>query len=335
MDRLRIGIIGAGAIAASHLPQLLRRPQDVQIIAAADVNPVTPCVEKFSIPRLVADYREMLDDVDAVLICTPTHLHADMAIAAMRAGKAVFCEKPLARTLAQADAILAAQRETGRALQVGFVRRFDAEWLAWRSAVMDKAIGSPVVWRDIAASSGPAGRWFFEDAQGGGPFLDGCIHSLDFGLYTFGPIASIFCHGHTMKAGASAIDTGSATVRFASGDELLLAWSWGLPAGCRGTRVFEILGPGGLISWPNDEPKDAKERRFTITTGPDHQRHATFPYDALTPAYDRQMDEFIDVARGQKTPRAGGVEGREALRAALAILESACSGEVVTLKTRG
>jgi myo-inositol 2-dehydrogenase/D-chiro-inositol 1-dehydrogenase len=332
MGRLRIGLIGAGAIAASHLPQLCRRMNDVQVVAAADINPAAAtCAEKFSIPRLCADYREFLDDVEAVLICTPTHLHAQMAADTLRAGKATFCEKPLARTLAEADAILAAAQASGAPLQVGFVRRFDEEWLAWRDAVLGNRIGRPVVWRDVAASTGPAARWFFDDASGGGPFLDGCIHSIDFGLFTFGPVEWVFCHGRTMKREASAIDTGTATLRFASGDELMLAWSWGLPLGCRGTRVFEFLGPQGLIGWPGDEGKGSAQRRFVITTGKGAKDEVRFAFDSLKPGYDRQMDEFIDVARGKKPPAAGGEEGRAALRVALAILESARNGKVVRM----
>jgi predicted dehydrogenase len=332
MGKLRLGLIGAGAIAGSHLPQLCRRMDDVAVVAAADVNPAAEAfAAKFSIPRLCTDYRDILDEVDALLICTPTHLHAPIAVDALRHGKAVFCEKPLARTLAEAGMILESAAQSGAPLQVGFVRRFDAEWLAWREAVLNNRIGRPVVWRDIAASSGPAGRWFFDDAAGGGPFLDACIHSLDFGLLTFGPVEWVFCHGRTMKPGATAIDTGTATVRFISGDELLLAWSWGLPEGCRGGRVFELLGPAGLITWPGDEPKGSAQRRFVITTGKSAKQEVSVAFDSLTPAYDRQMDEFIDVALRRKAPSAGGAEGLAAMRVALAIIESARNGQVVRM----
>lgn len=332
MAKLRIGLIGAGGIAAAHLPQLMRRADDVAIVAAADVNPNPACAAKFSLPRITQDYREFIDDVDAVLICTPTHLHAEMAIDCLRRGKAVFCEKPIARTLEQADAILSAKQESGTPLQIGFVRRFDEEWLAFREALLAGRIGRPVVWRDIAASRGPAyAGWFNVEEIGGGPFLDGCIHNLDFGLDLFGPIEWVFCHGRTMRPGNTAIDTGSATVRFASGDELLLAWSWGLPEGCRGSRVFEFLGPGGTLTWPGDEPADATRRRFVVTTGKDAKQEIPFAKDALALAYDRQMDAFIEVAQGKQLPRVGGVEGRAALRASLAILESARGGKVVHL----
>ena len=333
MGKLRLGLIGAGAIAASHLPQLSRRSEAVELVGAADVSAAASATaEKYAIPRLVTDYRELLDDVDAVLICTPTHLHADMATDALRRGKAVFCEKPLARTLEQADAILAAQAASGAALQVGFVWRFDEEWHAFRKQLLDDRIGRPVVWRDIASSPGPGNaKWFYADEMGGGPFLDGCIHSLDFALHTFGPAQWTFCHGRTMRAGTTAIDTGSATVHFASGDELLLAWSWGLPAGCRGARVFEFLGPQGTITWPADEAKGSEQRRCVITRGAEDKTEVRFAADSLTPAYDRQMDEFIEVAAGRARPSAGGAEGREALRVALAILQSARSGQVVML----
>lgn len=336
MDQLRIGVIGLGAIAGSHLPQLRRRHEVIEIVAADPSPAAGEFAKKFSIARLVTDYREILDNVDAVLICTPTALHAPIAVEALSRGKAVFCEKPLARTLEQADAMIDAAKASGASrggapLQVGFVRRFDQEWLAWREAALSGSIGRPIVWRDIAASTGPAGKWFFDDAIGGGPFFDACIHSVDFGLHTFGSVQWVFCHGRTMKADATAIDTGTATLRFESGDELLLAWSWGLPAGCRGTRVFEMLGPKGLIHWPGDEAKGAAERRFLVTTGADASREVRFPGDALTPAYDRQMDEFVEVALGRKEPTVGAAAGREALRVAAAILESARSARVVNL----
>lgn len=333
MAKLRIGLIGAGAIAPSHLPQLKRRSEDVAVVAAADVSPAArELAERFSIPRLVTNYHELLAEVDAVLICAPTPFHAPMAVDALSAGKAVFCEKPLARTLEQADAILAAQAKSGAALQVGFVRRFDEEWLAWRSAVLDGRIGRPVVWRDITASSGPGAAWFFDDNAGGGPILDAAIHSIDFALAAFGPAQWVFCHGRTMRTGATAIDTATATLRFASGDELMLAWSWGLPTGVRGARVFEFLGPRGLITWPGDEAKDSATRSLHIVTSKEDRQPISFPRDSLTPAYDRQMDEFVDVALGRKAPTAGVKEGREALRVALAVLESARGGQVVRLE---
>ncbi len=331
---LRVGVIGGGGIAGAHLPHLVKRSDAVELTGIADINAdaAKATAEKYGIARHVTDFRELLPDADAVLVCVPTWLHADIAVEALRAGKHVFCEKPMARTQESADAMCEAAAQSGTTLQLGFVRRFDDEWLAWRDAVQQQKIGRPVVWRDVAAGAGPQAAWYNRDEQGGGPFLDGCIHNLDFALHTFGPAVWAFTHARTMRPGNTALDTGTATVHFQSGDELLLAWTWGLPQGCGGARVFEFLGPEGTLTWPKDDPYHAyesSERHFVINRGGNEEKeNVAFPGNSLGAAFERQMDEFIEAAQGRITPRAGGHEGRESLRLALAILQSGRSGQV-------
>lgn len=333
MSKLRIGVIGGGGIAHAHLPTLHKRSDAVELVGVADVNPETAAATaaKYEMPRHVTDYHELLPGTDAVLVCTPTHLHAGIAADALNSGKAVFCEKPMARTVAQAEAMLAASAAGTAPLQIGFVRRFDDEWLAWRDAARAGKIGRPLVWRDIQAGAGPIhAPWFTTEEKGGGPFLDGCIHNLDFGLFTFGPVEWVFAHGRTLRESNTALDTGTATVRYRSGDELLLAWSWGLPKGCGGGRIFEFLGPSGTMRWPQEEPPAADQRRFVINHG-ESEESVSFPANALSVAFERQMDEFIAVAQGQQQPRAGGRDGLDALRVALAILESGRTQQVIRL----
>lgn len=328
---LRVGVIGGGGIAGAHLPHLVKRSDAVELVGIADINAqaAASTAEKYGVARHVTDYRELLPQTDAVLVCVPTWLHAEITVEALRAGKHVFCEKPMARLQEGADAMCRAAQESGKTLQIGFVRRFDDEWLAWRDAVQAAKIGRPVVWRDVAAISGPGAAWYNRDEQGGGPFLDGCIHNLDFALHTFGPAAWAFLHGRTMRPGNTAFDTGTATIHFESGDELLLAWTWGLPPGCSGARVFELLGPEGTLTWPRDDNYGATERHFVINRGEAGEKETVpFPGNALGAAFEQQMDEFIEAAQGRATPRAGGDAGRESLRLALAILESGRSGQV-------
>ncbi len=325
MERLKVGFVGAGGIMGVHAPILSKHP-DVELVGVADV--FAPAAEKFAqtydVPFQTQDFRDLIERVDAVLIGIPTHLHSAAAVEFLKAGKAVFCEKPLARTIEQADAILSAAQQSGAPLQVGFVRRFDAEWLAWCQAVQQERVGRPVMWRDVQAHSGAPSAWYYVDEQGGGPFLDGCIHNIDFSLKTFGPAQWAFCHARSFK-NSSALDSGSATIRFKSGDEMLLAWSWGLPKDVSGSTVFEIIGPRGVISFPRD---DAKEPSFIVSTA-EHRERVGFPANALMTGFEAQMDEFIHVARGQAQPRAGGAQGREALHLALAILESGRTQQVV------
>jgi myo-inositol 2-dehydrogenase/D-chiro-inositol 1-dehydrogenase len=340
MSKLRLGMVGCGGIANdAHLPHLLKRSGEVDVVAVADIDTEAANRMAKSLsaametrPRVVTDFHDLLPDVDAVLVLTPTQTHADIAVAGLSAGKPVFCEKPIARTMAQAEAMRDASERSGTPLQIGFVRRFDDEWLAFEKAVRAGAIGGPIVWRDIMSGPGPHWRsWFFQDEQGGGPFLDGAIHTVDFALYLFGPLEWVFAQGRTMGAGHTAVDTGSATLHFASGDELLLAWSWGLPVGCYGGRIFELLGPQGRISWPGDEPTGSVTRRMVIDRGEAGGKETvSFVSESLIQGFGRQLDEFIAVARGEKKPRSGAREGIEALRVVEALLRSAKTGNVET-----
>ncbi len=328
MQKLKVGFVGAGGIMGVHAP-ILARHADVELAGVADVS--APAAEKFAqkyeVPFQTQDFRELIERVDAVLVGIPTHLHAQAAVEFLKAGKAVFCEKPLARTLEQAEAISSASRSSGAPLQVGFVRRFDDEWLAWGAAVQQERVGRPVIWRDVQAHAGPTSPWYYADQQGGGPFLDGCIHNLDFALKTFGPAQWAFCHARSFK-GSSAFDSGSATIRFGSGDELLLAWSWGLPASTAGGTVFEVLGPRGTITFPRD---DVAEPSFIISSAQGRER-IPFASGALGAAFEKQMDEFVRVAQNEAQPTAGGAEGRAALQLALAVLESARTQQVINIE---
>lgn len=332
MSKLKVAVVGAGGIAHyAHLPNLKAREDAVEIAAIVDASAeiAGQMASLYGVAKTAADISEVLDEVDAVLICVPTFLHADIAVQCLRAGKAVFCEKPLTRTLEQADAIADAMNASGAKLQVGFVRRFDEEWLTFHKAIQEGKVGKPVVWRDVQAGSGPANLWFNIDEKGGGPFLDGSIHNIDFALSMFGPAQWAFCHGRTLRDVNTAIDTGTATIHFQSGDELLIAWSWGLPFGSGGGSVFELFGSRGLLNHGTDESGNAA---YVINHGDDAENEVlAYPPNALSDAYKAQIDEFIEVARGDKEPRAGFVEGRESVRVALAILESARSGEVVKL----
>jgi len=332
MAKLRVGIIGGGGIAnGAHLPVLSKRLDRIELAGVADIDEgaAQKTAAKWNIARTVTNYSDLLPDVDAVYVCVPTHVHAQATIAALEAGKPVFCEKPMARTRAQADAMKAASEASGAPLQLGFVRRFDDEWLAFRDAIQAGKLGDPVVWRDVQSHAGPwQTHWYHQDEQGGGPFLDGCIHNLDFALFLFGPAEWVFTHGRTLREGSTAIDTGTATIHFASGDELLLAWSWGLPPDTNGGRVFEFLGPRATLTWPRDEPAGATEARFTINDGKTREA-VSFPRNALSQAFARQVDEFLDVAENKAKPRAGADQGIAALDVGLAILESGRTGQPV------
>ena len=143
MDKtLNVGIIGAGRIARVHAATLAYRipaSTPVRICAIADVNPAAAqeAAAMFNIPTATDDPGAIFADpsIDAVLICSVTATHAPFIVAAAQAGKHIFCEKPIALDLAQIDSALAAVEKAGVKLQIGFNRRFDANFARVRQAV--------------------------------------------------------------------------------------------------------------------------------------------------------------------------------------------------------
>src|SRR5438128_1667658 len=127
MKKVKVGVIGAGGISHAHMEGYQKLP-DVQVVAVADVVPgkARAWAEKYDVPDAFEDYRQLLalDEIEGVSVCTYNRAHAQPTIDALRAGKAVLCEKPMAPTLAEAAAMLRAARETGKMLMIGVHSRF-------------------------------------------------------------------------------------------------------------------------------------------------------------------------------------------------------------------
>jgi predicted dehydrogenase len=325
MAKLRVGIIGGGGIAnGAHLPVLSQRLDQIELAGVADIDEAAAqkTAARWNIARTVTNYNDLLPEVDAVYVCVPTHVHAEATIAALNAGKPVFCEKPMARKRAQAEAMRQAAQTSGAPLQLGFVRRSTTNGSRFGTRFRPANWGVRSCGATCSRTPGrgkPCGTTRTNRAAG--RFWTGCIHNLDFALFLFGPAEWVFTHGRTLREGSTAIDTGTATIHFVSGDELLLAWSWGLPPETSGGRVFEFLGPQGTLTWPRDTPKGAPESRFVIHTG-EARESISFRPTRFRRRSRGRWTSFLAVAQGKTKPRAGADEGIAALDVALAILES-------------
>ncbi|MFQ6047739.1 MAG: Gfo/Idh/MocA family protein, partial [Phycisphaerae bacterium] len=264
------------------------------------------------------------EGLDAVMVCTPTHLHADAAVAALQADKHVFCEKPLARTLQQADAILSAARASRATLTVGFVRRFDNQWGTMRQVVQSGRLGRPVIWRFFSGAYRPATTWFCQEA-GGGPLLDGAMHNYDFALQMFGPARRVLAVGQRWGGpDHSADDTGSVIIEFASGDQFVTVWSWGIERGSKVGSFQDVIGPKGSLHWqlpPDELPDDFDASRqgafyvgSSVDSGP-----LVYPKNDM---FADQMRHWIEAIRAGRQPSVSGHDGRRALKLGLAVLEA-------------
>lgn len=336
MEKVRVGIVGFGQIGPVHLRSYQQFPEKAEVAAVVDLlDEKLALAKKAGAERVMKDYEEMLamDDVDAVSICIPTYLHRELAERAAAAGKHVFCEKPMAMTAADASAIETACAEAGVKLQLGFVRRFDNEWLKFRDIVQSKTLGDKVVWRSAAASQGAPTPWFFQRELGGGPFMDGAVHNYDFGHYMFGPVKQVTAHGTMLQPERTVMDTGTAVIEYVSGDVLQMMWSWGLQAGSTGSAAHDVLGREGalLFTGVGKDPLDeaaADTGHLTINRPGGGQEPHSY---AKNDMFRDELESFIDCIREDKPPLVTAEHGKEALKVALAILESAETGRTVPL----
>jgi predicted dehydrogenase len=199
---LRVGIVGAGDIARQqHIPGWLQLPQ-AKLAAIADnvVAAAERAREEFHIERAETDYRRLLDDpsIDVIDICCPSGLHAEVAIAALKAGKHVLCEKPLATSRADAVAVLAAERASGKKLMVAQQFRFDCRTASLLQGIGQLNLGHVYFARGqwLRRRRVPGRPGFTrKELSGGGPLYDLGVHMLDLAWWLMGCPAPLSASG--------------------------------------------------------------------------------------------------------------------------------------------
>ena len=204
---MKVGVIGCGTIAnAAHIPSYLNNSK-VEIKYFCDILPekAQKCVEKYGCGTAVQDYKVVLADpeIQAVSICTPNNVHAEIAIAAMRAGKDVLSEKPTARTYAEAEEMLRVQKETGRILNIGVVNRFNDHVNAIKRYIDSGKLGEIfhvyVSFRSFRSIPGLGGAFTTKAIAGGGALIDWGVHYLDIVMYCCGDPKPLTVTGETFS----------------------------------------------------------------------------------------------------------------------------------------
>lgn len=207
MNRLKIGIIGSGGIAQScHMPAYASIPERCEMFAVADVNLDTAkaAAEKFAVPHVFTDYRELLalDEIDAVSVATPNAFHMQPTVDALRAGKHVLCEKPMAMNADECRAMIRAQRESGKILQIALQWRFSGIAQFMKKYIDAGEMGSIYYARAQALRRRGVPGWgvfIDKEKQGGGPLIDIGVHVLDFTLYLMGYPKPVSVSGKTYQ----------------------------------------------------------------------------------------------------------------------------------------
>lgn len=334
---VKLGFIGCGGIARHHAKTIQEGVKGISIAAAADIS--AGALEQFgadfALSSLHDDYKELLKSpaVDAVAVALPTHLHKKAVVDAANAGKHVFCEKPMAKSLSECDAMINACERAGVKLMIGQVRRYDTDWATWKKIVESGTIGRPVLWRQTTGGSGP-GSWYMDEKMGGGPFYDGCVHNWDFANLVFGKAEMAI--GSMMRlAETSALDSGSVTVRYESGDAVVLTWSWGLPAGVKAGSMTDVLGPKGVIRFPGFFPDAEFPADFNKELYGGY--HVSMNGKSKISKFRRknmfaeEWKDFKGAIEKKRQPLVTGEIGKQAVAVALAALKAGGTGKPVKI----
>ena len=242
---------------------------------------------------LTTDIQSLLADpeIDLIDLCLPTRQHAAFTIAALRAGKHVLCEKPLAWTVEECDAVIEAQRASGKFLLVGHCLRFWPQYVEAHRRIESGELGEIVYARFVRASGAPSwSRWLMDGAQSGGAVFDMHVHDVDAALWWFGQPASIQTTGLIRQGLPLKVDS---TWNYDGGPQVHLHGGWDANSS-NFAMTFEIVGSRASLYWDSSKGeamqlyRDAKAEEIEVD-GP--------------MAYQAEIDYLLDCIDKNRAPQ--------------------------------
>jgi len=318
-----MGLIGAGRMGSFHAATLATRLGSTELVAIADADEgrAASLAGELGVPGVYADPADLLADerVEAVVIAAPARSHAALVLGALEAGKAVFCEKPMAVTSEEAEQVVRAARGSGLAVQVGFNRRFAADFVAAREAAASGELGSVHLLRSLTRDPGLAAP---ERVLPWTIFLETLIHDFDM-LAFLNPGASaveVFALADALVAPAykdhGLLDTAMVTIRFSNGALAVAEASFSAVYGYD-VRA-EVFGSSGMVT--AGAPQRGAAVRYSAAGA--LQETVRADTQLFADAYVTELSEFAAAVQGGTLPPVGPLDAQAALRVALACVES-------------
>jgi len=332
---LTVGLIGAGAMARVHAERV-DAIDGVEITAVASPNTAASFADAH-VPgaAVYSDVESLCEDrsVDVIDVCTPTHMHRDIVEVAAAAGCHVLCEKPIARTVAGAEAIAEAVADANVVFMVGHAIRFFPEYVEAKRLVDEGAIGEPgVVRARRSVSFGGERGWQGDERKSGGVLLDLAVHDLDYLRWVVGDVERVFTR--ISKWGDDGENHASTTtLRFENGAVGHVESTWMRLPTLPFTAAFELAGDEGLVEYDTGEVEPVAIRdadRVHVPTDP-----VGHDVPLARDGYRTQLDHFFDCVRGDEDPLVTVDDAIEALRLSLAAIESAETGLPVAVEEVG
>ena len=338
MGILKIGVVGCGRIGKLHINNLINSVPGVQVVAAAD-----PMLDKSGarewlaerkITNVSTDFMDVINnpEVDVVFVCSSTDTHCDVSMAAVQAGKHVFCEKPIDYDIDKIKKLLALVEEKGVKFQVGFNRRFDHNHKAVADAVKDGTIGDPHI--VIVSSRDPEPPPASYVAVSGGIFYDMMIHDFDMVRYVTGSEAvEISAVGSCLvnpklqeESGIPDVDTAVVTMKMANGCIAVINNSRQAVYGY--DQRVEVFGSEGCAEDQNDTPNTAV---LSTADGAVHGVAYKVMWDRYTGAFVSEMQAFADAVVNDKETPVTGKDGLYPVLMAAAATKSLHEGRPVKI----
>lgn len=304
MSELRIGVVGCGGIGAVHL-RSWGKVEGARVVAACDVDPARA---EASGGTVYTDWESLLDSeqLDALDICTPPHLHADVAVAALSRGIPTLCEKPLARNPEEARKISEAAAASGTLLMTAFCHRFEPGVEYVRGLIDDGTLGRVLMFRNRFGTrfNGVEDRWFSNaEVAGGGTLMDTSIHSVDLFRHLVGEVASVAGATRTFNPAIQGVEDSAAILLTAeSGAIGVIEASWMTPWSA---NVVEVYGENGaaVIDYDNGQT------RYRLQGG---DAWIQMPSDDRS-RFVEELRHFVAVLRGEQSLRVSGHDGLRAV----------------------
>ncbi len=328
---IQVAILGCGTMGKTHA-HAYTNIEEVEVVAVCDIR------EEKGLPLaklLGAEYYTQAEDLfakasfDVLDICLPTYLHKKYALQAMHLGKHVFCEKPIALTIADAKAMIDCAKECNVYFTVGHVVRFFPPYKQAISQVESGKVGIPRLIRTTRNQAFPPWsweNWYQKTEKSGGPEVDLMIHDFDWIIHHFGKVERVFAK----NLGESLPDQRHSLciLRLANGAMAHVEGSWALPKGSKFQTTYEIVGTEGQLCY--DSTADAPLKTQISDDLPNFIQHHS-PMSGSMDPYEAELRAFYQaLIHGTPLP-VTGEQALEALEVALAAVESARTGQSVTL----
>lgn len=329
----RVGIVGAGLIGSWHAARWRELP--VELVGFYDAAPESAARAARTFGGGAFEQLDaLLEAVDLVDICTPTPFHKEAVLAAAAAGKAIVCEKPLARHLRDAEAMVSACEAAGVPLFVAQVVRFFPQYAKAKALQDAGELGHPGVLRTVRAGSFPRPNpdsWYNSFAQGGGVVMDLAIHDLDFARWIYGEVERVFARGLSFS-GETMRDHALITLRFQNGAVGHIEASWASPPGGFRTAL-ELAGTGTLLEWDSSDPAPFTVNVDHSATGAERIPGADSPLAPTDDPYYLELKHVLECLDADTPFLVSPQDGLMALKLALAAIASMKSGQPVALDT--